>query len=598
MIVSLEPELLERLTRLDDPRNIAEAEELDDNLAAAVRRAGVMRRIFYAAVLLVALYGTATGAIAAFNLPWWIAVGGICALELGGVTFLSNADVRRRLGEHATPSRLLGGIIAAAAASFNVVTHGNRLLGGFFALMSTLGFVSWWLDTENKRRDRLRSRGLLPAPTPKYELWGHWVRHPMITAQARSLAKTYPQLGLYGSLEAALIIRRRERRNAALGDALRSRIRAARGKKMANIAILTFDMDEVARRLRANADYDGLTALLSSELTAERVLHDRDDEAAVAARAWLAQHGQSALPIAAPPPSASTHEPAPTADQDTVPSVNSPSSDVDRGANATDSTAGEYPRPLGSTVDARRPPEAPAVNGSTRPAHPAAPATALPARHATGRGITVTLAEPPEDGHHRQPEIPAPPGPPSRTTTEPAEAPDPPSGGPVRVTVIGEPAILDADGQPVRGLRAKSMELLVFLVVHRNGATLTGILDAVWPDVAMQRANQRLSTCLSNLRNIIRSVREAKEHDDTSAEGARPEPIVNTGGHYHLDPTIVRVDWWQLFDEQRAGSASITDEIVNAARARIADGYDFPWLDTDRDVPPSPEPGSPPRGSR
>src|SRR6266511_2797335 len=140
MIASLEPELLARLTRLDDPHATAQAEQLDDDLAAAVRRTAFMRRLFYAAVLLVALYGTATGAVAAFGLPWWICIGGIFALELGGVTFLSHADVRRRLGETATAPRLLGAVIAAAAATFNVVTHTDRLLGGFFALMSVLGF--------------------------------------------------------------------------------------------------------------------------------------------------------------------------------------------------------------------------------------------------------------------------------------------------------------------------------------------------------------------------------------------------------------------------------------------------------------------------
>ena len=85
------------------------------------------------------------------------------------MTFLSNADVRRRLGEHAAASRLLGGIIAATAAAFNVVTHGDHLLGGFYALMSLLGFVSWWVDVENKRRDRLSS-------PPKPAAWPRRIR--------------------------------------------------------------------------------------------------------------------------------------------------------------------------------------------------------------------------------------------------------------------------------------------------------------------------------------------------------------------------------------------------------------------------------------
>src|SRR4029453_13501664 len=108
MIVSLGPELLARLTRLDNASPTAETEQLDGDLVTAVRRTERMRKLFYAAVLGVALYGSATGAATAFGLPWWIAIGGVFALELGGVTFLANADVRRRLGEPPSTSPLFG----------------------------------------------------------------------------------------------------------------------------------------------------------------------------------------------------------------------------------------------------------------------------------------------------------------------------------------------------------------------------------------------------------------------------------------------------------------------------------------------------------
>ncbi|MEU2019066.1 hypothetical protein ABZ541_23870 [Micromonospora sediminicola] len=531
-----------------------------------------MRRLFYAAVVVVALYGTATGAVAAFDLPWWIAIGGIFALELGGVTFLSNADVRRRLGEHATASRGLGGIIAAAAAMFNIVTHGDRLLGGFYALMSVLGFVSWWLDVENKRRDRLRTRGLLPAPTPKYELWGHWIRHPMITAQARGLAKAHPQLGLYGSLEAALIVRRREQRDAALADALRSRIRAAAGKKMAAIAVLTYDMDEVARRLRANADYDGLTALLGSELTAEHVLHGRDDQAAVAARAFLAQ--QTGTPLPPTEAAAGTGEPISPTDPDEA--ARSDNTSPQHGVpDDTITPEGDSPQRALLAVDSHRHPKGVAVNGTTALPQPGTRPGAPPRRPPT-RGMMVPLMQPDGSRGPERMDAPAPPVPQANTTIRSSRTSDPSYRGRVRVTVLGEPAVLDAAGQPIRGLRAKSMELLVFLIVRREGAALGDILDTVWPDVPVQKANQRLSTCLSNLRGIIRGVLNAI--NPTDPDGTRPEPIVNTGGHYHLDPAIVSVDWWQLLDEQQATLSSASDEIVSAARARIADGYDYRFL--------------------
>src|SRR6266511_2753998 len=464
-----------------------------------------MRRLFYAAVLAVALYGTATGAVAQFGLPWWVAIGGIFALELGGVVFLSNAEVRRRLGEHASLSRLLGAAVAGAAATFNVLTHRNLLLGGFFALMSVLGFLAWWLDVENKRRDRLRARGQLAAATPSYELWGHWLRHPVVTRRARGFAKAYPQLGLYGSLEATLITMRREKRNAALADALRTRIRAAVGKDMADIAVLTFDMDEVASRLRDGADYDGLTALLGSELTAERVLHGSGASVSIPAIRLGSRNG-----------------------------VTVSLDDADQ----PDSFADGVRSPEGSMVRHDR---------------------------AAGHAGVSYLSD------HQ----------PDEDSVDPAA---------VKVRILGPPALIDADGSPVRGLRTKSTELLVYLAVHRDGAPQADIVAAIWPDVTPERAAQRLSTCLANLRSIIRQARESSDADGGDGD-TRVEPVVNTAGTYRLDPAIVTVDWWQTVDGYARAARNGTDSTnlaqwrhaIGEALDSLAEDSDYPWIDAERE---------------
>ncbi|MEV4626927.1 hypothetical protein AB0J90_11635 [Micromonospora sp. NPDC049523] len=246
--------------------------EEDADLAAAVRSTTRMRTAFYVVVLLIALGGQVSGAMEALAMPWYVALPAVGALELGGMVVLANADVRRRLGEHATLSRLLSAAIAGGAVAFNWLAHDNHLEGGFYGGMSLLGYLVWLMNTENKRRDRLRAKRQLPPTPPAYEVVGHWLRHPMLTRRARSLAKAAPGLGLYGSLDAARVQVRTERRQAALAKVLRRKIRRALDGTTADIAVAVYDLDEIARRLAERADYDGLTALIAADLAPARVL--------------------------------------------------------------------------------------------------------------------------------------------------------------------------------------------------------------------------------------------------------------------------------------------------------------------------------------
>jgi hypothetical protein len=248
--------------------------ELDEHLATLVRRTSILRQGFYVVVLLVALAGQVSGAVEALHIPVAAAVPAVAALELGGIVVLANADVRRRLGERATASRLLSVAIAAGAVAFNWLAHANHLLGGFFAGMSALGYLVWLMHTENQRRDRLRVKGDLPPTTPAYEMVGHWMRHPMLTIRARAMAKADPGLGLYDSLGAARAEIRRERRQSAIAKVLHRKIRAAVDPRTADIAIAVYDLDEIADRLAERADYDGLTTLIAADLAPERLAPD------------------------------------------------------------------------------------------------------------------------------------------------------------------------------------------------------------------------------------------------------------------------------------------------------------------------------------
>jgi len=215
--------------------------------------------------------GQVTGAVEALHIPLVAAIPAVAALELGGIVVMANADVRRRLGERAVASRLLSVAIAAWAVAFNWLAHSNHLLGGFYAGMSALGYAVWLMHTENQRRDRLRVKGNLPPTTPAYEVWSHWLRHPLLTMRAKSLAKEDPRLGLYDSMAAARADVRRERRTAAIAKVLHRKIRAAVDPTTADIAVQVYDLDEIARRLADQADYSGLTALIGADLTPARL---------------------------------------------------------------------------------------------------------------------------------------------------------------------------------------------------------------------------------------------------------------------------------------------------------------------------------------
>ncbi|MFG2038038.1 hypothetical protein [Dactylosporangium sp. NPDC048998] len=245
--------------------------QLDADLRKTVQRTSYMRQLFYIVVLLVALAGQVSGAVEALGIPMIWAIPAVGALELGGIVVLANADVRRRLGERAVASRILSAAIAAFAVAFNWMAHDNKLLAGFFAGMSALGYLVWLMHTENQRRDRLRAKGDLPPTTPAYEVVGHWVRHPWLTLRAKNLAKADSRLGLYTSIAAAKAEKRKEQRTAAIAKVLHRKIRAAVDPTTADIAVAVYDLDEIAVRLADGADYDGLTALIAADLAPARL---------------------------------------------------------------------------------------------------------------------------------------------------------------------------------------------------------------------------------------------------------------------------------------------------------------------------------------
>ena len=155
------------------------------------------------------------------------------------------------------------------------------------------------------------------------------------------------------------------------------------------------------------------------------------------------------------------------------------------------------------------------------------------------------------------------------------------TAGKVQIRVFGKVAVLDHEGQPVPGLRQHAAGLLAYLAVHRKGADKSDILEAIWPDAPLRRAAERLSTEVGNLRRTIR----------TAAADQKAQPVVNTGGRYHLNPDVVDVDLWRFEDAvRRAGSTTDSadreyalGEAVRTFTPEMARGHDYHWLEPTRE---------------
>lgn len=116
-------------------------------------------------------------------------------------------------------------------------------------------------------------------------------------------------------------------------------------------------------------------------------------------------------------------------------------------------------------------------------------------------------------------------------------------------------------------------------------------MEALFPDASLRRASERLSTVVADLRKHIRRA-TALPTDTTETLRQRLEPIPNTGGHYHLDPDVVRVDWWTVLDHYEAVATAAdpgqqlrhVTAALDATSGPLAEGEDYDWVDTDREV--------------
>ncbi|MEU5726069.1 transcriptional regulator [Micromonospora sp. NPDC047738] len=176
----------------------------------------------------------------------------------------------------------------------------------------------------------------------------------------------------------------------------------------------------------------------------------------------------------------------------------------------------------------------------------------------------------------------------NRTDTEPADQPAPvttpsadPNSGKAQLRVLGQPHI-DNITQPGRPLRAKALELAVFLACHPDGVTTREIGEYLEPDARISQADQRVHTNASNLRHVLGRAGTAE---------TKNAYLIKTTGRYRLDPATIDVDVWTLRDLLRAAAIATGPrrrELLTAAcdlyTAPLAEGQDYEWLQPHRET--------------
>ena len=257
----------ERPTRQPD----SELDTADTTLHRDMRVTYRYATLFLIVVIGSSLYGQVTGAEVTWHWALPHALIGLGGLELGGIVVMKFAQVRRRFGERVTFARVLSAAIAATATTINYVTHPHSTDAYFYVALCAMGYIVYLMVSEARRRDRLRLMHRLPAITPSYELWVHWLKHPLVTSRARALARADETLSTYTSYALAEQQLRNEEKRRRITKAIHKRLEASGDKNLAGLAPELYNLDAVADLMAADADHETIARQLVDAIGAARV---------------------------------------------------------------------------------------------------------------------------------------------------------------------------------------------------------------------------------------------------------------------------------------------------------------------------------------
>jgi DNA-binding SARP family transcriptional activator len=137
----------------------------------------------------------------------------------------------------------------------------------------------------------------------------------------------------------------------------------------------------------------------------------------------------------------------------------------------------------------------------------------------------------------------------------------------VAVQVLGRPTIVGAD--PDQPLRAKAMELLVYLIARDGGATVDAMKEDLVPDATISKAPNRIHTYVYALRQALRRT------------GGRATYITHPRHRYLLNRDALDVDLWRMQEALATAETATGDARIAALRRAIAT-YHGPFADDTR----------------
>jgi DNA-binding SARP family transcriptional activator/nucleoid-associated protein YgaU len=154
-------------------------------------------------------------------------------------------------------------------------------------------------------------------------------------------------------------------------------------------------------------------------------------------------------------------------------------------------------------------------------------------------------------------------------------------GGRARVFVLGLPRVDDSAAGPGEPLRAKSLELLVYLAVQDGAAAgVEAILEDLLPDAPARKAPYRLHTYVYSLRRTLARC------------GGPGSYLTHPAGRYALNADTVEVDLWQMqaaladatTAAEPAARVAALRRAVELYRGPLADGCDYEWAEPYREA--------------